>query len=513
MNLSSDQPADRGFLLWVLGVCTVLSVALSAWCIYIDDVINNDGVEYIRAAERLALGDWTGALSLYKWPFYPLLVLTVGKVAGVGYQVAGHIANSALLSAVVALFVLTVRAMGGTSRRLTLLAALVALIHPAFNEYRAFIIRDPGYLIGYLAGVYFLFRYCRCARPRYYVGMLVGFAFASLFRVEGLVFLFCSPILIVLTRTQPVRSLGLLTTFGGMVGILLTTVLGWWALALDGADTFSILSDPVQIISTAWDQIANGIIKKISILQRHFLGPFSARYSYLLFGLTVPMIIVSTTISQLTAPWFVLTVFGLRNRSRFANHIQARAWISLLLLHLMILTTFALIMLFLVDRYLLGFSITALLLVPFVLDNVLGKIRWQDFNRIKQVLIAILLLWGVGESISGLDNFTRHQHLKEAGLWLAGQTAIPGSLVSNDRRVAYYAGRHADLGNIVPSFGVLYNGLKKKRWPGAEYIAVVCNRSLCQKITKHFKKVQKYNQIKVFSGRKEGKVLIYRLQS
>ena len=177
----------------------------------------------------------------------------------------------------------------------------------------------------------------------------------------------------------------------------------------------------------------------------------------------------------------------------------------------MILTTFALIMLFLVDRYLLGFSITALLLVPFVLDNVLGKIRWQDFNRIKQVLIAILLLWGVGESISGLDNFTRHQHLKEAGLWLAGQTAIPGSLVSNDRRVAYYAGRHADLDNIVPSFDALNNGLKKKRWPGAEYIAVVCNRDLCQKIIKHFKIVRKYDRIKIFSGHKTDKVLIYRL--
>tara|TARA_B100000959_G_C14920191_1_gene599151 strand:+ start:139 stop:678 length:540 start_codon:yes stop_codon:yes gene_type:complete len=179
----------------------------------------------------------------------------------------------------------------------------------------------------------------------------------------------------------------------------------------------------------------------------------------------------------------------------------------------MILATFALIMLFLVDRYLLGFSVTALLLVPFVLDNVLGKIRWQDFNRIKQVLIVILLLWGVGESISGLDNFTRHQHLKEAGFWLAGQTAIPGSLVSNDRRVAYYAGRHADLGNIVPSFGVLYNGLKKKRWPGAEYIAVVCNRGFCEKIIKRLKKLQKYDQIKVFSGHKEDKVLVYRLQS
>jgi hypothetical protein len=78
--------------------------------------------------------------------------------------------------------------------------------------------------------------------------------------------------------------------------------------------------------------------------------------------------------------------------------------------------------------------------------------------------------------------------------------------------VAYYAGRHADLDNIVPSFGVLDNGLKKKRWPEAEYIAVVCNPGLCQKVIKHFKIVWKYDQTKVFSSHKASKVLIFRLR-
>ena len=57
MDLISDQPAERRFVAAVLVVCTIVSVLLSLWCIHIDHVINNDGIEYIRTAERLADSD------------------------------------------------------------------------------------------------------------------------------------------------------------------------------------------------------------------------------------------------------------------------------------------------------------------------------------------------------------------------------------------------------------------------------------------------------------------------
>ena len=86
MSLLSEQRAQRGFVLVVLSVCALVSVVLSAWCIYIDDVINNDGVEYIRTAERLAVADWSGALSAYKWPFYPILMLVVSDTLGISFE-------------------------------------------------------------------------------------------------------------------------------------------------------------------------------------------------------------------------------------------------------------------------------------------------------------------------------------------------------------------------------------------------------------------------------------------
>ena len=47
MDLISNQHAESRFVAAVLVVCSVVSVLLSLWCIHIDHVINNDGIEYI----------------------------------------------------------------------------------------------------------------------------------------------------------------------------------------------------------------------------------------------------------------------------------------------------------------------------------------------------------------------------------------------------------------------------------------------------------------------------------
>ena len=134
-------------------------------------------------------------MAVYKWPFYPLLMLLVSKIAGVSYLVSGYILNTLFFTGAVVLFVLTVRVFGGDSKRLTVLAAFVALTHPAFNEYRAFIIRDAGYLMSFLVALYFLARYRVFGDFYHRLGVILALLVACLFRIEGLVFLMCTPIL------------------------------------------------------------------------------------------------------------------------------------------------------------------------------------------------------------------------------------------------------------------------------------------------------------------------------
>ena len=100
------------------------------------------------------------------------------------------------------------------------------------------------------------------------------------------------------------------------------------------------------------------------------------------------------------------------------------------------------------------------------------------------------MIWGIGESVSGLDNVTRHSQVKVAGIWLSKHMTQNGFLVSNDLRLAYYANRYAEENSVVAKFGVIVKGLKKKRWPDVEYIAVLVS-GRGQKVIEHFRSVWK----------------------
>ncbi len=112
------RPADRRFLSWAILFTLVGASLNSIWCIYIDDVVNNDAVEYIRAAERFAVRDWAGAFAVHQWPFFSALMWLTGRVFGISYEAAGYLLNSVFFSAASVFFVLVVHAFGGTTRRL-----------------------------------------------------------------------------------------------------------------------------------------------------------------------------------------------------------------------------------------------------------------------------------------------------------------------------------------------------------------------------------------------------------
>jgi hypothetical protein len=48
----------------------------------------------------------------------------------------------------------------------------------------------------------------------------------------------------------------------------------------------------------------------------------------------------------------------------------------------------------------------------------------------------------------------------------------PGSLVTNDKRILYYAGRYMDRIHVERDLSSLLRGLKKQRWEGAVFAAV-----------------------------------------
>ena len=478
MTWFDTTPADRRFLGSVLLFCAIAGCLSSLWCIYIDHVINNDGVEYIRAAERFALGDISGAFAIHQWPFFSALMWITAALLGISYENAGYLLNTAFFTASSVVFVLVVHAFGGRSRRLVMLAAFIAVLHPSFNEYRSYIIRDAGYLLFYLLALLFFARRAACPSIWSGVAAVAALALAALFRIEGAVFLIAAPLLLVTSSTvgarQPWRDLVLL--IGSTVTV--AVVLGWWLLApKHGMPAGDVADNPIGVVGSALDQVVATLSKKMAILRSEFLGAYSAEYAWALFVFAVGMLLVSATFTQLTIPWAVIVLGSIWFGVKFPLKPLNRLWLSLVGMHLAILLVFTVINLFLAARYPLALAITILILGPFAMDRVFEMTTWRRLRGIPRVLAVVLVLWGIGESVSGLDNATRAEAIKGAGLWLAPQAESPGSVITNDRRIAYYAGRHWDRDSIEPSVSKILHGLRDGHWPEAKFVALRLSRA------------------------------------
>ena len=477
LNLS--YPASRSFVFVTSIIGIIASVLLSVWSVTIDDVINNDGIEYIKAAELWSIGDWRSAIAVWKWPLYPWLIMFVGDNLGIHYKTAGHFLNTIFFSLVVVFFVYTVRSFGGRSRLVTLMALLIALLHPAFNEYRAFLIRDPGYLAAYLCAVYSFVQYRWTQRLRYSITAIVSLLIASLFRVEGLVFLFAVPVLLLISYSgsskwpwlRYLASLFLILVLGVALG-------GWFMVTSDGPVGLLVVEDPINVFSEGWEQIRAVVTEKLVILQEEFLGPYSAGYAYLLFALTVVTVIGSSIASELAIPYVVLIGYGIYKHALVSDQQLHRLWFGLIMINGAILAVFALIMLFLAPRYPLAMAITLLIAVPFVFERLMKDIQHKQVTKFGWVIVIICVTWALGESYSGVSNFSRNSHLRDAGYWLYEKTKnTSGPILTNNRRIAYYAnvrGRReviilddqmvlAEFADLIEEFGSDFAGVRIQR--------------------------------------------------
>ena len=515
MIRNASDLASRRFVWAIFGVGVIVSVVLSVWSIAIDSVINNDGIEYVRAAELLSSGNWQAAFTAYKWPFYPWLMMWVGDTVGISYETAGHALNTLFFTLIVVFFVSAVRAFGGRSRSITWIAMLIALAHPMFNEYRAFLIRDPGYLAAYLLAVCCLAK-CRwqpCARYRLAViGCLVA---ATLFRVEGLVFLFSTPILFSLSRPgsarYPYHWPALLVS--ALLVFFLGVVLGCSLFGSTCKSTpLSVIDDPIGIFAAGWDQIAMAVVPKLAAL-REFLGPYSADKQYVLFVLAVIVVVIEAILAELTVPFVVLAGYALIQWTCFADNSLHKIWIALILVNAMVLLVFAWIMVFLAPRYPLAIGMTFLISVPFVAVQLWHRVRSDRITVMWRAIIVLLLLWAVGESWSGVSNFSRNEHHREAGIWLAEQAQETGALITNSRKVAYYADRHRDPRVWWEGKSTVFLlKLSKDRWPKAQFAAVSVQRNE-NKLVAGFTEAVGRSPVDIFKNGQGDQVLVYDLKN
>ena len=419
----------------------IINIALSLWCLYLDPIINFDGVIYTSLAQLFLDDQITQAFDYYSWPFYPLFIALVAKLFFLNLETAAFVLNTIFSISLTLAFICIVAELSSQTestnrrQRILIIAAIVILFFPSISKYRSFVIRDFGYLSFYLWSLYFIFRFCATPNKKNLIGWLLSAGLSCLFRFEGIFFAFVAPYFLLLfgATSLPHRK-SILATLSVFITAISSALLFWYA-----QDKYL---DMVEIAKSSNKNI-HGLGDLFLANIRHQLGnqPLTIiNFSGLLLGHVSS--VFYELIRRMALLYFIFSIYAYFRRLTLNHHLQHRIWLIYLIINLLLLISFSLSNSFLISRYTMASALTLLVLTPFAIDHFITLATNKGFKAkifLVSVLAVLLLV-----SADRLHIKSNKHFIKSAGLWIKQHTPSNASVYSNNKLVIYYADRGVD---------------------------------------------------------------------
>lgn len=456
------------------------SLALTLWAITIGPIINPDAILYLSAATEFSSGSFENGVALYKWPFYSVLISLIHSATGLNVQSSAYTINACMHMLATLGFVACVHALGG-NKRILIIAALIILLFPSLNKYRAFIIRDAGFIAFYLWSIYYLLLGLKIGlkKPnlKYLTLSFLSISLATLFRIEAVATLVIIPcyLLYIYNNNKNWRLFWLCVTV-----VLGATLLFGISVWLFGEHSLKHHSGLWNFLSASMQYAIDNLSFKIHTIQKHILNEFSRQFAPTVLITSVIIIVCYETLRRLSFITAYFSWHAIKKELVLTEDNVRKTFYILCLIQLTLLFLFALINLFLVSRHTLALCLTILLLAPFSINYFYEKWRSLKSNNAKNLslwglpaLAALLLLMGV----EGLDVKSNKPKTKELGLWLATQIDPEYSVYSNNSLVLHYADRKPAYFNLRYNWKETDNLLATKQIFDFDYAAITLNRN------------------------------------
>lgn len=439
---------------WLLFVAIIISLLLSVWANIADNVVNNDGIEYLKSARAMLDGDWAAAVQTYKWPFYSAIIAFTSAVSGLSLTISAYVVNAISYVWLVLAFISLVRLLGG-GRSTLWFAALIILAFPAINKFRPYLIRDPAFLALFLSACYAFFLYIKTGLTRYNIIAIACFMVGALFRLEGLIYLFVSQGYLLGRHFFAYDQRWLRVIALMVLSLLLLVFVSWWRFSpTEGLGYASVFTQPVQFIEAAWQQAFEEINFRLAVIEDHILVGYSHSYSGVVLFWSAASIVMLKLIHSLYYLYFILVYIAWRKGLLFPEKRLYRPWRFLILIALFILFGFVLAEWFLADRYPITVALLLLLAVPFLLASWYDNIRAGHSHRMFWLVLALVVLSG----IKSLDLSTKKHYLKVAADWMQQNLPDDASVYTNNRILEHYFGRSSKVDPYWPSWEPFMTG-------------------------------------------------------
>ncbi|MHB1948598.1 MAG: hypothetical protein ACYCQI_10860 [Gammaproteobacteria bacterium] len=475
------------------------SIILSIWAAMRSAVINPDAICYLQSADSMMMG-LTVAIHLCDqahWPFYSALIFGLASVTKLSYLHSAYVIDGFFSLLSVITFLMLVRFLKGSNRILWFAAFVILLAHE-FNVVREDIIRDHGFWAFYLLSILFLLRFFH--KPAWCYALLWSACgiVATLFRIEGVVFLIVLPVIALLIPGRRLRNFLQLYTLPllGIIG------LGIWLglhpqistdhLGRVGEIKFQLLhgfSSVVQNFQITSQKIAQAALNQYS---KHDAG-------WILFLVLLSWYVINV-VGNLTLIYALLVVYAWwRHALALSQSARFVLW-GYVIINILITCSFLAEHMFLSKRYLVALSLTLMLWVPFALESLYQKCKYSC------ALVGLLIL------ISGLGGIVSFgyskQYIRDAGEWLEKNVPQNATLFSNNYQVMYYSQRFGHDIFLKSREYSAENILVDSHWKKYDYIALRLNKHEVANIDAVTKELGQ--PIQIFSNKRGDEVAIYK---
>ena len=424
------------------GICSLL---FSIWIAMRDTIINNDGVCYVLSAREYGVSGLSAAMHLCgqaMWPLYSVLIYYFSRLTFLSEIHAALVMNAGFTLISVVSFLAIVRLLGAT-RRVMWLAAFVILFAHQFNSVREYIIRDHGFWAFYLLSMFFLLRFM--AERRWYqaVAFSVSLLIATLFRIEGAVFLAVLPFLCLLNG-QDWKQRGYDFLRLNAVTLTIVALLLVWMIA-HPADSIHRLGRVAELVyqsGNALQVIADRYHHNVAMLGQYVLPNEALRDAGVLWVVSVIVLYVINVVSNLSFAATALVVYAwLTGVTAYFARSARLTLFGYLAVNVFVTAIFFAEHLFLSKRYLIAMTLVFLLWVPFALDKLLRAGASLRVRALGQLAMAVMLVSCMGVLL-GLG--ASKLYIREAGDWLAQHVPANARLYSNDKLLAFYSGQYGN---------------------------------------------------------------------
>ena len=420
-------------------IAVIISLLLSTINVINDDSINSDGIRYVEAASLFLEQGWQASFAHYKWPFYQILIAIVSKLTFLDLEHAAYVINAGLLAGLAFAFVRCSEYLGG-DKRVSWAALVILMTHLNLNGYRDLIIRDFGYWCFFFIAFLMLLKFHKNQQHRYLFFYTGSMLIATLFRIEGIIFLVLGPLVLLWKSTSFSKTFkNLVVCWGPLIFI---AIIG--SLVLLSNDTvgnsMGRLSEPLEYFKNGTSNLVTGIKDKGKLLEETILGVHARNLGTQSFIAILIMMLVTKLFSATGLIPVLLSIrtFTAQHLRDSVNYMPVFLWF--VILNVFVLSSFLLAEFFLSGRYAITFALLLCLPASVALSSIFRTDRKPSRKlKVLRWAIATILVYML---LDGVTSFSAGKvYRRDAADWLAKNVSEEKLLLSNDELMFYYSGR------------------------------------------------------------------------